>query len=437
MVSEKMNSDFYRKFEDVYRGDREVIKKRLSPYAAYAAESLESGYGDGFLDLGCGRAEWVELLTGLGFSGIGVDSDVSMITLPAHLKLNVKHIDLFDYLKTISDDSLSVVSAFHVIEHVDFDDLIRLTREVHRVLAPGGTLIFETPNPENISVGSSSFYLDPSHDRPIPPPLLEFLIGYCGFDESIVLRLQGLEVPTSLYGVLVGSSRDYGVVARKSGGDLLPLIVRDGLEGSSSAALSAVYDAEMEQRLSSVEKNANDTLVSIEARMDELSSSLETQDRTIKQAIAVANDARSLNTELGSILKYNESLLMEKVEFKSQLASARQRQKESRITVSNLKEHIANQERMLAVSKMHYDSIFNSKLWRATKIIRYPLDLIKRGIGRSKVFLARVYSFLKKKGVGAGVNKLAGRQLLSARSASLSSALSENENQIYDQLRQK
>jgi hypothetical protein len=49
------------------------------------------------------------------------------------------------------------------------------------VLQPGGLLIMETPNPENLVVGANTFYLDPSHERPIPPPLLAFAAEHAGF----------------------------------------------------------------------------------------------------------------------------------------------------------------------------------------------------------------------------------------------------------------
>ena len=49
-------------------------------------------------------------------------------------------------------------------------------------------LILETPNPDNLVVGSSSFYLDPSHLRPIPPGLLAFLVEARGLAD-VEIRL--------------------------------------------------------------------------------------------------------------------------------------------------------------------------------------------------------------------------------------------------------
>jgi hypothetical protein len=65
-----------------------------------------------------------------------------------------------------------------------------LVSESLRALVPGGLLILETPNPENLLVGASEFYLDPTHQRPLPSKLLAFLIEYTGSERVKILRLQ-------------------------------------------------------------------------------------------------------------------------------------------------------------------------------------------------------------------------------------------------------
>jgi O-antigen chain-terminating methyltransferase len=63
--------------------------------------------------------------------------------------------------------------------------------------------------------------MDPTHVRPLPPPLLEFLVQSCGFARVAILRLnEGLpaDAPVSLIDVLAGVSPDYSIVARKPGG---------------------------------------------------------------------------------------------------------------------------------------------------------------------------------------------------------------------------
>ncbi len=218
-----MTDNFYRAFEDHYRGSRELIKYRLEAYLPFV-EPLLAHYPEArALDLGCGRGEWLELLASAGFIVRGVDLDEGMLSASRELGLDVQKSDVLEALKTVNDSSLTVVSAFHLVEHIEFDRLRELVAEALRVLVPGGLLIMETPNPENIVVAGCSFYLDPTHNRPIPPTLLSFVAEHAGFPRVKVVRLQESATlrdpgcPIDLLGVLDGVSPDYAVVAQKWG----------------------------------------------------------------------------------------------------------------------------------------------------------------------------------------------------------------------------
>jgi SAM-dependent methyltransferase len=216
-----MISDFYRAFEDKYRGKRDLIKSRLQVYLPFL-EPLNKSYPNSqVLDLGCGRGEWLELLRDIGISAHGVDLDINMLSVCQDLNLSVTVADVITYLKNIPNESQISVSGFHIAEHLPFDALQCLVQQSLRVLKPGGFLILETPNPENIIVGSSSFYLDPTHQRPIPPDLLLFLAEYYGFEKFKILRLQEPKDFNkidnfTLLDVLKGVSPDYALVAQKS-----------------------------------------------------------------------------------------------------------------------------------------------------------------------------------------------------------------------------
>ena len=221
-----MSSDqnnFYKAFEDQHRGSREIIKSRLSVYIPFIQKIQAAHPNASALDLGCGRGEWLELLQDNQLTASGIDLDDGMLSACRSRGLNVQTGDAIAHLKSLPADSLSIVSGFHIAEHLTLDDLQTLIKEALRTLKPAGLLILEAPNTENLVVGTSSFYLDPTHQRPLPSALLNFLVGYLGFARSKVLGVQESvplreeHGPTSLFAVLSGVSPDFAVIAQKGG----------------------------------------------------------------------------------------------------------------------------------------------------------------------------------------------------------------------------
>jgi len=216
-------ADFYRAFEDRYRGSRDLIKQRLKVYLPFVETVLRQYPEADSLDLGCGRGEWLELLSAAGFKANGVDLDDGMLAACRDRGLTVERKDALTALQERPDSSLGIVSAFHLVEHLDFDNARQLISIALSKLLPGGLLILETPNPENLIVASCDFYLDPTHERPIPPKLLRFAVEHAGFERAKILRLQepvefaDPEHPVNIMAVLSAVSPDYSVIGRKSG----------------------------------------------------------------------------------------------------------------------------------------------------------------------------------------------------------------------------
>lgn len=216
-----MSESFYRAFEERYYAPREVITALRKQYLPFVTPLTTIYENAKVFDIGCGRGEWLCLMKEMGFEVLGVDLDAGMLQDCWDRNLPVKKEDAVVYLRTLESESQVVISAFHVVEHISFDDLTAIVVESLRVLKPGGLLIMETPNPENIVVATRNFYLDPTHQRPIPPQLLSFLPEYYGFARVKTLRLQesadlsGNRAPT-LLDVLSGVSPDYAVIAQKS-----------------------------------------------------------------------------------------------------------------------------------------------------------------------------------------------------------------------------
>ena len=255
--------DFYRAFESKYRGSRDLIKTRLKQYLPFI-KGLAEIYGDGLiLDLGCGRGEWLELMQELGLTPYGVDIDEGMLQDCFDLNLPVSKADGVEFLKTLKSDSHTAITAFHVVEHLSFENLQIIIQEALRVLKPGGLLIMETPNPENIKVATVNFYIDPTHKRPIPAELLSFIPEYYGFAKIKTLRLQENKElisndQISLLDVIQGASPDYAVIAQKQASQEVMSLFNELFEKEYGTSLQVLSD-KFEKRLSDTEKRLSDT----------------------------------------------------------------------------------------------------------------------------------------------------------------------------------
>jgi len=217
-----VSDGFYRAFEERCYAPREVIKTLRKQYLPFVTPLVETYLGVPTFDIGCGRGEWLELMNEMGFQPYGVDLDEGMLDGCWELGLAAEKGDAVAFLSSLGSESQAVISAFHVVEHITFEQLRTVVSEAFRVLKPGGLLIMETPNPENIVVATRNFYLDPTHQRPIPSGLLSFLPEYYGFARTKVLRLQeskelAQRTDLTLQDVFGGASPDYAVVAQKAG----------------------------------------------------------------------------------------------------------------------------------------------------------------------------------------------------------------------------
>jgi O-antigen chain-terminating methyltransferase len=180
---------FYTEFTDTFRGSRAEIKERLEVYLPYVSSCAVDWQQHGILDLGCGRGEWVELLTESGYAVKGLDTSGQFVALCKASNLPVEQHDALEYLQQASRSSVGAITAFHLIEHFELDQLMAFFDRAYRALVPGGMLIVETPNPQNLLVGSCNFWFDPTHVRPLPPKLIEFLSAHIGFEGISILPL--------------------------------------------------------------------------------------------------------------------------------------------------------------------------------------------------------------------------------------------------------
>lgn len=181
---------FYADFEAAFRGDAELVTQRQSDYLPLLMAVLPPGKP--VFDLGCGRGEWMRLLHAHGLPSVGWDINGRFIEDNREAGLDVRHGDGLKEVARIAMEapgSLGAITAFHVIEHIPFAALLTLMDHAYLALAEGGVIIFETPNPENLSVGANTFFVDPTHQRPLHPATLVFTAERAGFVQAQAWRL--------------------------------------------------------------------------------------------------------------------------------------------------------------------------------------------------------------------------------------------------------
>lgn len=352
-----MTIPFYRAYEDRYRGARELITQRLRAYEPFLTPLAPHDAPAAALDLGCGRGEWLELLGELGFQARGVDLDEGMLEACRERGLDAVSGDALATLRDCPDGSLALVSAFHLVEHIPFDAVSELISQSLRALRPGGLLIMETPNSENLVVGASTFYSDPSHLRPLPPTLLSFATEHAGFARQHVLRLQeATELrgtgPVSLFDVLGGVSPDYSVVAQKAApaSELAPFDPAFAASyGIDLHTLAQRYD---ELRQAEQWRNVNE-LGFFEQRatkeLNLLSSAFTQLSESVRDGAAVTDAvARQLQNALESA---NERALARTAELNALSATVAQHHAEADAALARIRALEARQTRQAQYSK--------------------------------------------------------------------------------------
>ena len=180
---------WYQDLQDLHRGSQESLAEGQRAYIHHFNDrAADLQLAGPIFDLGCGRGEWLALMAAEGWAVRGVDSS-EVAVAEAHAQgLDVELGDLVEALEACPESALAGVTAFQVVEHLPFSRITALMHAAFRALVPGGILLLETPNPENLQVATYGFWMDPTHRHPIPPPLIMDLSFHVGFRDGSILR---------------------------------------------------------------------------------------------------------------------------------------------------------------------------------------------------------------------------------------------------------
>ena len=212
--------EVYFHFENRFRGKREQIIRAFSIYDGVLDYCLKKYVNPRALDIGCGRGEWLEKLGKLGFSTLGIEVNNKMKSFCENLEINVIEGDAIETLKTLPDNSFSIISLFHVIEHLDFEYIDKLFNECIRLISSEGILLIETPSIDNLIVATNNFYIDETHITPINVNKLIFNLNSSGFKSSCSYYINSGPLmdadSLNLTRVLNGIAQDLSVISSPS-----------------------------------------------------------------------------------------------------------------------------------------------------------------------------------------------------------------------------
>jgi len=269
-----VRDDFYRAVQARFEGSEDAQRMRLHGYLPFAYPLLHPYPAAPALDLVLtADSPWSQLLREAGFNAQMLDaSDPALLA----------------NIAALPEQSQTIVSAFRLVEHLPFEQVRALVQTCLPILKPGGLLILEAPNPENLVLGSGGYYAIPNRQPPVTPELLAFVPDYYGYARTKIVRrldqlkLDDLQLDQQRFGdeqtlrlldVLKGVSPAYAVIAQKSSeGMAHPPVIQAFAHdyGLQLDTLTDRFDLQIEQ----IKRDAARTELKLQTALEEVEASI-------------------------------------------------------------------------------------------------------------------------------------------------------------------
>jgi O-antigen chain-terminating methyltransferase len=206
----------YTRFAHRFRGPEEVVRRTEEFYRPYFAKC------DNVLDIGCGRGEFLGMMREMNVPARGIDLGEESVAQCEEKGLEAEVADLFGFLGAHTAGEFDGIFASQIVEHIDPARLPEMIRLCASSLRRGGVIAIETPNPDCLAIFATYFYLDPTHTRPVPHPLMKFYLEEAGCGQIEVHELSPAiesipelgELPEKFRKRFFGGL-DYAVIARR------------------------------------------------------------------------------------------------------------------------------------------------------------------------------------------------------------------------------
>lgn len=184
-ADEPVPDAFYWAFEERMRGSSAAIRERLGSYRDLARGLHDDLAPDAdtlrWIDLGCGRGEFCELLREWGWEVEGIDRSAVAVEACRERGIPASRSDVFAYLDGEPEEPAHAVSAIQLIEHLPRDRWLTFFQGLFGALRPGGALLLETINGTNLRALADHFIADLTHTWPGHPETLRLLAEHAGF----------------------------------------------------------------------------------------------------------------------------------------------------------------------------------------------------------------------------------------------------------------
>lgn len=171
----------------VYDESRKPLTNYPRKLSKYLFDRFNFKTGDKFLEIGCGRGEFLNGFIDCGVIGYGIDRSSSAEKYCKNAILSV--VDLEEESLPYQEDFFDVVYSKSVIEHFYYPE--KIFKEIFRVLKPGGLVITLCPDWEyNYRI----YFEDYTHRTPFMKTSLYDIHAIHGFEKITVERFRQLPI---------------------------------------------------------------------------------------------------------------------------------------------------------------------------------------------------------------------------------------------------
>jgi SAM-dependent methyltransferase len=190
-------TDPQRDYVDVVYNEKDrPLTSYPSKLARYLYNRFNLKRGDKFLDIGCGRGEFLRGFIDCGVQGHGVDRSRTAERYCPEAELRTA--DLENEELPYPDNHFDVIYSKSVIEHFYYPE--KLVKEMFRVLKPGGLLITMCPDWE---YNVRNYFEDYTHRTPFTQTSLRDIQMIHGFENIKVEYFRQLPILWSLGSILM------------------------------------------------------------------------------------------------------------------------------------------------------------------------------------------------------------------------------------------